>query len=328
MNEKAIIALEGAIILVLLVMVVHGSGAPHGNAIAAPSNSVRLISPGVYAGTLQPQSHLLFNFKPLHDQMKHYIDSRDLNISVYIMNQRDGSSTGINEEAPFEPASLNKLPIAILILKKIEEGELTFDTVLPITPQDRDSRSGTLYEENVDSLSVRSLLAKMISESDNTAFHVLSNQVTLKELESLSTYLDYYKDNIGYTYDSLNNNTYLVSPESTSHLFLSLYLSTILQPKDDEYLLSLLVNTTFDIHKVASLPDNLVVAQKYGSYFVGNKRSFHDCGLMYMTETRIFYCIMTRDLEKEPSEEAIGDLVHMTYIYVNDTITQLSKGNM
>ncbi|MBX4196494.1 class A beta-lactamase-related serine hydrolase [Candidatus Pacearchaeota archaeon] len=327
--EKKIIIAQSAIILILLILLFKDYGLPRANVVQSnvlpkSTTSTRLLAAGVYSGTLAPQSHLIFNFKPLQEQMKKYLVDRNLNVSVYILNQRDGSSTGINEEAPFEPASLNKLPIAILILRKIEEGGLRFDTVLPIMPEDRDSRSGTLYKEDVSELTVHALLDRMITESDNTAFRVLSREVTLKELEALSTYLDFYRDDIGYTYDSLSNNTYFISPESTTHLFLSLYLSTILQPQDDEYLLSLLTNTTFDIHGVARLPKDIIIAHKYGSYFVDNKKYFHNCGIMYLAETRIFYCIMTQNLDKPEAEQTIGDLVHMTYTYVEDTRAELT----
>ncbi|VVB82185.1 Beta-lactamase enzyme family protein [uncultured archaeon] len=282
-----------------------------------------LISPRIYTGILKSNNFLILNFKPLQQDVQDYLDYNNLTSSValYVLNLQDSVSFGINYSRAFEPASLNKLPIAIVILKKVELGELTLDTLLPIQNIDRDSRSGTLYNTTLNQMNVKDLLYHMLSESDNTAFRVLEGQVTLKDLQGLSSYLNYYTKDIDYT---TLNNTYQITPKSTANLFLSLYLSTDLKPEHSEMILSLLTNTTydeFDLQKYASLPSaglpsSVIVADKYGSYYVGNEKYFHDCGIMYLPDNRIFYCVMTQGLSKDVASNSIGIIVNKIYNFV------------
>ena len=254
------------------------------------------------------------NFKPLQDDIQNYITNNSPNASVYVLNMRNSASFGINATRRFEPASLNKLPIAILILKKVEEGSLSLDGFLPIKEEDRDNKSGNLYNIPIDKMKVRDLLSHMLSESDNTALRVLEEQVTLKDLQQISLYLNYYTKDIDYLIPI--NNDYKITPKSTSNLFMSLYLSSILNPEHSELILKLLSNTTFNINRYAGLPNNGLVAQKYGSYYVNEQKIFHDCGIMYIADSRIFYCIMTQNLNEEKAKENIGNIVNKIYNYI------------
>ena len=226
---------------------------------------------------------------------------------------RDGASFGINEKEPIEALSLNKLPIAMIILEKVEKGELSLDTKLPITNEDRDILSGTLYAQQVNELSVKELLRYMLQESDNTALWVLLKQVNLAELNRFTNYVGYYKNNMNYLESS---DSFLVSAKTTSNLFISLYLSTVLKPENSELILSYLTNTTFNVKKYAKLPDNVIVSQKYGEFYINNKNIFHSCGIMYIENSRIFYCIMTDGLQREKARDTVGILVNKIYNYV------------
>jgi len=278
-------------------------------------NQVCLLSPRVYTGILKPENFLILNFKPLQEDIQNYITTNNLNISVYVLNIRDSASFGINSNKGFEPASLNKLPIAILILKKVEQKELSLDSLLPIKDEDRDSRSGTLYNTTANAMNVRDLLHYMLSESDNTAFRVLEEQVTLEDLQKLSVYLNYYTKDIDYI-PPIINNTYQITAKSTSNLFMSLYLSSILTPGDSELILKDLSNSTFNINKYAGLPDSVIVSQKYGDYYVGDINDFHNCGIIYMGQDRIFYGIMTQGMDEEKAPVVIGNIVNKIYNYV------------
>ncbi len=264
-------------------------------------------------GFFPPQSNLILNFKPLQTDVQNYVTVNNLNISMYVLNIKDGASFSINATRGYEPASLNKLPVAIVILKKVEEGKLSLDSKLQIKDYHRNDQSGTLYSSPITEMRVRDLLSSMLAESDNTAFRVLSEQVTFEDLQNVSSYLDYYTKDIS----SNSSNIYQITPKSTGNLFMSLYLSTYLKPEDSELILSDLVNNSLDIKKYANLPEGVTVSHKYGAYYLNNQSFFHDCGIMYIEESRIFYCIMTQGLdEKSKAPEVIGTIVNKIYKYV------------
>jgi hypothetical protein len=89
-----------------------------------------------------------------------------------------------------------------------------------------------------------------------------------------------------------------------------------------------LTNTAFDIKKYAQLPDDVTVAQKYGSYHNNGLDYFHSCGIMYIKESRIFYCVMTRKLDREKASEVVGTIVNKLYNYVTKTRNKLDKSSL
>jgi len=163
MNKwKSVALIEAAIIIILLVMYFSAPNQEKTNGYKVHNG---LLSQRIYAEVLPPESHLIFNFKPLEDSLEKYISQKNETIGVYITNLRDGASLGINEKRGFEPASLNKLPLAILVLKEIEKGALNFSTKLPITFEDADSDSGMLYLSVGNTITVDELLTAMLSGS-------------------------------------------------------------------------------------------------------------------------------------------------------------------
>ena len=316
------------ILFLLAVLLFHKSSSVTGNAQQqAQQNNTGLLSARVYAGILQPKSLLIVNFEPLREKLHEYITNRNLSISVYVVNLRDGADMGINENKGFPPASLNKIPVAILILKKIEKGELSFNTMLDIKDSDRSDAFGTLYRTKEKKLQVRALFEYMLNESDDTAFYVLKNQIDQNDLKFLLSYLDYHSKNMilpkdaNYDYAKLE----YVTPNSIYNVFSSLYFSTLLKANDSEYILSLLTNTVFDIRKIAGLPDDVRIAQKFGAEYAGNTKYFHSCGIMYIQSSRIFYCIMTENLEQKDAVAAFNYVVDLTYKYVVDIRKELEE---
>ncbi len=286
---------------------------------------IGLLSPRIYTGILQPKSFLIANFDPLKVGLKSYLNEHNLTASIYIENLRNGVSMGINENEGYFPASLNKLPIAILIMQKVEDGRLTLDTKLPIEENDRTDSYGTLYLAKEKELTVRVLLEKMLRESDNTALNVLFDHVDRSELTRLLDYLD-IKENVEYPFIRVEygSSTNLVTPIEMYNVFSSLYLSTVLYAQDSEYILSLLTKTTdFDVNRAANLPDNVTIADKFGEYYIEDTKLFHDCGIMYIDTSKFFFCIMMKNVELEDARNYIGYTINYIYNYIVDTRAKL-----
>ncbi len=284
-----------------------------------------LLSPRIYSGILQPKSLLINNFEPLKADINQFLIENNVNASVYVENLRNGANMGIRQNSRYFPASLNKLPVAVLIMQNVEDGKLSLNTSLPIQDYEHSSASGNLYLNNVTNLSVKELLEIMLKDSDNTAFNVLFDNIDKKELSQL---LNYYNIDINLEYPDRRvefiNHTDRVTPISLYNFFSSLYLSTVLLPNDSEYILSLLSNTDFNIHQLADLPYNITIAQKYGEYYIDNTKLFHDCGIMYIETSRIFYCIMIKDQEVGDAKNVMGHIVNSIYTYVRDERQKLN----
>jgi beta-lactamase class A len=277
-----------------------------------------LLSPRVISGILSPQSYLIFNLQPLKQDIQDFIKINNLNVSVYVVNLRDSASFGINSNQLYPALSLNKLPVAMIMFKKIENKELTLETKLPIYDRDKDSFYGSLYSEDVTEMSVRELLRRMLSESDDTALNTLAEQINADDLQRISYYLDYFQLDSN-DQEPPFNDTFQVSAKSAGNIFLSLYLSTVLNPGDSELMLSYLTNTSFDIKSYANVSDDVIVAQKFGSYYNSNldMTFFHSCGIIYVNDSRFLYCVMTKDIKnQEKAQKAVGIIVNKIYDYI------------
>ena len=307
---KRVAVIEAVLIILLLGFIMH-SFIQDKNADEQKQNG--LLSQKVYIGILEPKNMMIVNFKPLKTNIQNYIKENKISASVYVENLRNGAFMGIGEKTGFFPASLNKLPVAILVMKKIEEGDFTLDTKLEIKDEDRTDSSGTLYKTAEKEISIRILLEKLLKDSDNTALRAFLRNLDLEDLQFI---LDYYGIDI-----SVENqkNENLITPKAISNMFLSLYFSTILEPDNSEYLLSLMTDTVFDIKTVAGLPDDIKVSHKFGENYYEENKFFHDCGIIYIQESRIFYCIMTNGLDEGQSVESIGAITNEIYRYVIET---------
>ena len=142
---------------------------------------------------------------------------------------------------------------------------------------------------------------------------------------SLLYYLD-IKENAEYPFKRVEYgpSTSLVTPIEMYNVFASLYLSTVLYAQDSDYILSLLTRTSdFDVNNAANLPENVTVADKFGEYYIGDVKLFHDCGIVYIGNSRFFYCIMIKGVELEDAKQSIGYMVNYIYNYVIDTRIKL-----
>ncbi len=316
---KCLVIFEAVAITFLLAALIYS----HSNnlKIEKQFSKDEFLSPTINAGIIKSKSLLIVNFKPLRQKLQTYIRENKINASVYVENLRNGAFMGIDERAEFYPASLNKLPIVILIMKRVEEGELKLDQMLPIMDSDRVSTSGLLYKTSEKEIPLHVALEKMLKESDNTALRVLFRYINTDDLKLI---FDYYGIELGVNPEGKQQDVTYVSPKVMFNLFSSLYFSTVLEPKNSDYILSLLTETIFNINKQANIPDNVRVAHKYGEHYIQNKRYFTACGIMYIDETRIFYCIMTKGINDEKKAiETIRFMVHEIYSYVNDTRAKL-----
>ena len=309
---RTIAGLEAVLILTLLL------AGYFWHAPVSPPQSPQegLLSPRVYAGVLEPQSFLIVNYAPLKKSLEDYFAKKNYTVSVYVVNLRNGVSMGIREDERFVAVSLNKVPMALFVLRQIEKGVLSLDTKLPIEEQDMVAGASP-FLQNRSSASVEELLERMLRESDNVAYRVLFRQVNTTDVWDLLNYLDFYGKDFNHV---LATEPTSITPRVMYNLFMSLYLSTILQPEHSEYILSELAHSTFNISELAQLPPEVVIAQKYGTYQVpGAERYFHNCGIMYIGRMRAFYCVMTQGLEDQQARQVLGVVVNGIYRYTKES---------
>ncbi|HEY9514519.1 MAG TPA: class A beta-lactamase [Gemmatimonadaceae bacterium] len=93
-------------------------------------------------------------------------------VGVAIVHLESGESLYLNRSESFPMASTFKVPVAVEVLHRVDEGDFTLDSMITIQPGDLHPGSGTLtnlFDNPGVVLSVRNLMELMLRISDNSA---------------------------------------------------------------------------------------------------------------------------------------------------------------
>jgi beta-lactamase class A len=108
----------------------------------------------------------------LEQQIEALAKVTDATVGVSAMHIESGRSVSVRGAEPFPMASAFKVPIAVQIMTMVDDGRLSLDKMVTLSPQDLHPGSGTLSELFFHpgvSLSVANLMELMLVISDNSA---------------------------------------------------------------------------------------------------------------------------------------------------------------
>ncbi len=241
-------------------------------------------------------------------------------VSIYFRDLNMSEWVGVNQNASYYPASLLKVPVLIAYYKEAEvsPGILSQQVVYrPVNSSQFDAPS-TLVPGK--SYSVEQLLESMIVESDNGATQTLLTRINQATLDQV--YVD-----LGITNPGVNSATYELSARSYGLFFRVLYNATYLEPEYSEKALALLSKATFAQGLVAGVPDNVVVAHKFGEHVLSKGSTptgveFHDCGIVYYPKHPYLLCVMTSAADISSAYAIIKKVSALTYSAVDAQYTE------
>lgn len=263
------------------------------------NNEYPLLSKRIFS---QSVNDLILNFIPLRKALRDYVSAQNGDVGVYFEYLPSGVSIGVNDRTEIKLASLSKVPLAMSIMKKIENKKLSLDDKLTIKKDELDKGFGNLWEKGEGAtFTVKELLDYLLKESDNTAYNVLFDALTAEEV------MDVY-DNLDVEINS-RETIPIVSPKSYSSIFRSLYLSSYLSVQDSSYLLDILTKTNFKDKIPAGIPANISIAHKIGVFDLteSDGKVYTDCGIVYFPNRPYTLCIFVKNSESEAKK-------HMAYI--------------
>jgi beta-lactamase class A len=129
-----------------------------------------------------------FRFRPagdvtslalLEDELARVAPSSRGVLGVGALHVETGRNAWLNPHVPFPMASTVKVPIAHRLFERLDRGEVSLETMIPLTPGDLHPGSGTLtelFDEPGISLSLRNYVELMLLISDNSATDVVLRQ--------------------------------------------------------------------------------------------------------------------------------------------------------
>jgi beta-lactamase class A len=235
-------------------------------------------------------------------------------VSVYFRDLNTTRWTGMNEDELFDPASMLKVILLMAYLRAAEDDPKILSKRLTYTSQADDERffNGSKALKSDQSYSIQELLADMIIKSGNDSTIVLFNNINKNDLTRIYTDLDFpYPE---------EDKPELMSAKMYSRLFRVLYSSTYLDRNLSEQVLNLLSQTEFRAGLKAGVPEEIVVAHKFGERTLTlpnglEERQLHDCGIVYYPNRPYFLCVMTKGDNFENLQKVIADISKITYEY-------------
>jgi beta-lactamase class A len=247
-------------------------------------------------------------------------------LSIYFQDLNHGPRFGIGEYDKFYPASLLKLPVLIFFLHAADLDPAILNKTLTLAGDTGANDNVTSPEETVMPgvpYAIRDLLRKMIVYSDNRSFVLLVEE--MKSLSEDTAYITFRDLDISQMTANTDTNYVTISP--FAKLFAILYNTGYLSKERSQYGLELLSETTFREGIAAGVPQDLLVAHKFGYTEVPGEKQLHDCGIVYHSKMAYILCVLTSGPESTRLNEAIIELSRMVYDDVSalDLDEQLPK---
>lgn len=234
--------------------------------------------------------------------------------SVYFRDLERGPIMGIDELAPFAPASLLKLPLAFVFLDSAERQPEVMEKKIVYSGETSVGLQRIAPIESAEAgkdYAIKDLLRMMIAYSDNASYEALEAFI-LNDPNRVQLRLETFQE-IGLI-DPKDRVESTLTVRGYASLYRILYNISYLNAEYSELLLSWLADSPYKKGLVAGVPETITVAHKFGERnHESGLKELHDCGIVYFPENPYLLCIMTRGKDFEALERLIGTVSKMMY---------------
>jgi beta-lactamase class A len=247
--------------------------------------------------------------KPLQNKIQKILTEHNSNgelsdASVYLRNLETGEWTSINDKAVFHPGSLFKVPMLMYYLKASEKDPEILNKKLSLPPNSPILPSHSYVTNSIEpgkEYTIRELLKYMASYSDNRATFLLNNNCDVPTFQKMF-------EDLGLTKPNVTDTSYAISVKDFSVFMRVLYNCTYLNPTNSDYALSVLSESSFDKGLTGKLPDNIVVARKFGEAVRAGNRELHESGIVYCENKPYLLIVMSKGYDVTALANMISDI--------------------
>lgn len=205
-----------------------------------------------------------------------------------------GYTSGYNMNEVMPAASTIKVPIMVEVFKQMKAGAFDLNRRVELLPDDRDWGSGDICDAPVGStFPVSTLLAQMITVSDNTAANMLIRLVGRHNINAEMTDLGLHHTHLA---DYIRTEEWSVrtdlrtTPGDMVHLLFDMAKHQLIDSWSSRQMIQILEHQEINTLLPASLPA-IPIAHKTGSF----DDTLNDVGIVYGTEPYVI-AVMTTDL--------------------------------
>src|SRR5215213_9660569 len=255
-------------------------------------------------------------------------DTAQGTVGLSVVHIESGKTVSINGKSQLPLYSVFKLPLAIAVLKDMEENRLRLDQKIHVTPAEivpGAPENTALWQKPVD-VTIEQLIEVSISRSDNTSSDKLLQLIggPLKVTDRMRSLgfknLDIHSTGAEFVKTRKNPNT--GSAEDLAKLLVQLHQGKILQPAQQNLLIGFMQRATTGLHRLrGDLPSGTIVADKTGS---GEKdavtrvaKTTNDAGIITLPSDRghlaIAVLVSGSKLSDAAQEKLIAQLARAAY---------------
>lgn len=264
----------------------------------------------------------------LERRLKTICDGAQGTVGLSVVHIETGKTISINGNSKLPLYSVFKLPLAIAVLKDVEENRLRLDQKIHVTPAEivpGTPGNTALWLKPVD-YPIEKLVEFSIARSDNTSSDKLLQLVggPLKVTERMRSLglqnLDIHSTGAEYLKSRQNPNT--GAAEDLARLLVQLHQEKILQPAQLSLLMGFMQRATTGLHRLrGDLPSGTLVADKTGS---GERdevtrvaKATNDVGIITLPSGRghlaMAVLVSNSKLPESAQEKLIADLARAAF---------------
>lgn len=235
--------------------------------------------------------------------------------SIYVYDFKRDQELKINADEIKYPASVSKVPYAILTLQNVDKGEINLDSTYPITAGYKAYSSDPMYHFATNSKQTfATYLDYLIKESDNTAMMHLEYY-----LGGVNTYNQKVQNDLSFY---LLRDPHETTAADVGTMLRGIYNQEYLSKEMNDYLLDLMFNTAsrFDDRIVAGVENysEAKVAHKIGQITTQYGMAYHDAGIVYGKYTDFAIVILNQDVTMNSVQNKIPQIVDLIYSELNN----------
>lgn len=263
------------------------------------------------------QDNFLTTINPLREKLNNMTKEfgKD-NVSIYVEYLNTGANISINPNLYIWPASLTKMPLALAVMKKVEEGEWKMTNELVLMKGDANMMSGDkdnpLSEYPIGTrFTIEKLIEELIINSDNTAYYILLRNLHQDDLSEVIRSLGM---------EALFTKEGKISAKEYSRILRALYSASFLDRENSQKILSLMNEAKFNEFLSSGLEEGVVFSHKYGEDDFLN--AYSDSGIVYLENRPYIISVMIQGdkdgdykLEKEKASVFMNKLSKEVYAY-------------
>ncbi len=234
--------------------------------------------------------------------------------AVFFRDLRSGPTFGIDERTSFAPASLLKLPVALVFMNAADAEPEVLNAELSYTGDTLVSDQGVKPTESAQpgrAYPIRELLRLMLTHSDNASYQALEAFLG-EQPQREALRLDAFRE-LGFI-DPDTREERTLSVRAYAAIFTLLHNASYLTAESSNLILSWLAESPFTDALVTGVPADVPVAHKFGERLHDDgTKELHDCGIIYFPDNPYVLCVMTNGTDWAEQRKLIAEISRIVY---------------